>query len=378
MWNKLREKGDIYKKTYKGLYCVGHEAFITQKDLVNGKCADHMTEPEVIEEENYFFRLSKYSGDIVRRIKKGELEIVPRIREHEILSFLEGDVDDVSFSRSRQSLTWGIPVPGDETQTIYVWCDALTNYLSAIGYGRNDDYRNWWPADVQVIGKDILRFHAAIWPAMLISAGLQLPKKLFVHGFITVEGQKMSKTVGNIIEPENLVKKYGVDAVRYYLLKEIPSCDDGDFSSKRFEAVYNSDLANGLGNFASRVLTLGAGEDKFSSNLPVENEVSAHIQNTKAAVLKKIDEFRLNEALSSILDLVRFGDAYINRMAPWDIEDFVKRSEIIFNLVVVLDNVAAFLEPFLPGTSEKIAAHIEWQDHVLKVKKGEVLFPRLR
>jgi methionyl-tRNA synthetase len=337
-----------------------------------------MTEPEVIEEENYFFRLSKYSRDIAKRIKNGELEIVPRIREHEILSFLEGDVDDVSFSRSRQSLTWGIPVPGDETQTIYVWCDALTNYLSAIGYGRNDDYRNWWPADVQVIGKDILRFHAAIWPAMLISAGLQLPKKLFVHGFITVEGQKMSKTVGNIIEPENLVKKYGVDAVRYYLLKEIPSCDDGDFSSKRFEAVYNSDLANSLGNFASRVLTLGAGEDKFSSNLPVENEVSAHIQNTKAAVLKKIDEFRLNEALSSILDLVRFGDAYINRMAPWDIEDFVKRSEIIFNLVVVLDNVAAFLEPFLPGTSEKIAAHIEWQDHVLKVKKGEVLFPRLR
>src|SRR3989344_1061764 len=198
MWKALREAGALYEKNYKGLYCVGHEAFITEKELVDGKCPDHGKEPEMVEEKNWFFKLSKYAKEIAEKIKSGELQIIPEGRRNEILSFLEGEVNDVSFSRSIKNLEWGIPVPDDPEQVMYVWCDALTSYISALGYGRNEDYKKWWPADVQVLGKDILRFHAAIWPAMLMAAKLPLPKQLFVHGFITVDGKKMSKTIGNV------------------------------------------------------------------------------------------------------------------------------------------------------------------------------------
>jgi methionyl-tRNA synthetase len=377
MWRKLMEAGDIYKKSYKGLYCVGHEAFITQKDLVGGKCRDHLTEPEIVEEENYFFRLSKYSNEIGKRIESGKLQIFPEGRQNEILSLIENrGLEDVSFSRPSKDLSWGIPVPGDETQTIYVWCDALTNYLSAIGYGRNDDYEKWWPADVQIVGKDILRFHAAIWPGMLLSAGLPLPKKLLVHGHITVDGQKISKTIGNVVDPVVLSEKYGSDALRYYLLREIPTTEDGDYSEAKFKERYNADLANGLGNFAARVLTLAEAEKEFAGDLKPEKDIVKHIDSVKNAVYAKTEEFKFHEALRAIWGLIGFGDVYVNKTAPWDIEYEEKKLQTIFNLVVILDNVAALLKPFLPDASQKITNCIEW-DGKLKVKKCGVLFPRL-
>lgn len=378
MWQKLVLAHDIYKKNYNGLYCIGHEAFITRKDLVGGKCRDHLTEPEVIEEENYFFRLSKYAGEIETSIKSDKLRIVPETRKNEILSLIKNEgLEDVSFSRPRKDLSWGIPVPGDDSETMYVWCDALTNYLSAVGYGRNKDYKKFWPADIQVIGKDILRFHAAIWPGMLLSAGLPLPRTIFVHGFVTVDGQKMSKTIGNIVDPFVLVKKYGIDAVRYYLLREIPSGEDGDYSEAKFKERYNGDLANGLGNFAARVLTLGVSSGKFFEKLEIEEKIEKKVSETREKVYGATENFKLHEALAALWGLISFGDAYVNEKKPWAIEDAKAKEAAIFNLVVILDNVAALLQPFLPETSEKITQCIKWDGNTLKIEKAEKLFPRL-
>ncbi len=253
-WSKLKKNGDIYKKNYKGLYCVGCEAFITQKDLVDGKCRIHLKEPEEVNEENYFFKLSKYSDEIKELIEKDEVKIIPQEKKNEMLSFIKASLpagrqglEDVSFSRPSKDLKWGIPVPGDDSQTIYVWADALVNYLLPEKY---------WPADIHCLGKDILRFHATIWLGMLLSLKLPLPKSIFVHGFITSDGQKMSKSLGNVVSPFELIEKYGADAVRYFLLREIPSTEDGDFTIEKFENRYNADLASGLGNLVARVITL--------------------------------------------------------------------------------------------------------------------------
>ena len=223
LWNRIVKNGDLEKRSYKGLYCVGHEAFITEKDLMDGKCPDHNEAPEVLEEENWFFKLSKYTGVIKEKILSNEFKIVPESRRNEILAQLDRGLEDVSFSRPASKVSVGIPVPNDPSQKIYVWCDALSNYITALGFGRKEDglYKEFWPADVQVIGKDILRFHAAIWPAMLLSAGLPLPKTLLVHGFITSGGKKMSKSLGNVIDPIELINEYGAEAVRYYLVLHI-------------------------------------------------------------------------------------------------------------------------------------------------------------
>ena len=391
IWQQLAAAGDIYKKKYRGLYCVGHEAFITEKDLVDGKCQDHQKEPEVIEEENWFFKLSKYSKEIEKRIKNDELKIIPESRKNEILSLLKEGLEDVSFSRPSKDLAWGVPVPDDETQTMYVWCDALVNYISAIGYGQPENYKlpitnyqfnELWPADIHFIGKDILRFHAAIWSAMLLSAGLELPKSIFVHGFITSNGQKMSKSIGNVVSPVELVEKYGVDAVRYYLLREIPSYGDGDFSYKKFEERYNGELANGLGNFSARVLTLASRDTNISTygRSPEGRQIRANdtnkeildkISETKKLVEQKIDEFKFNEAISAIWELISFGDNYVNQTKPWENPES-KKSEIA-DLVIILENVAELISPFLPETSEKILKNIKSG----KIIKGENLFPRL-
>ncbi|TSC82743.1 MAG: methionyl-tRNA synthetase [Parcubacteria group bacterium Gr01-1014_20] len=377
IWKKLVEAGDIYKKNYKGLYCVGCEKFITEKDLVDGKCRDHQREPEVVEEENYFFRLSKYSKEIELRIRNNELRIIPEGRANEILALISEGLEDVSFSRPSKDLPWGVPVPGDPSQTMYVWCDALTNYISALGYGRNEDWKKWWPADAQLIGKDILRFHAAIWPGMLLSAGLPLPKHILVHGFLTIEGAKMSKSVGNVIDPIELVKKYGTDALRYYFLKEVPSHEDGDFSVANLERVYNGELANGLGNFSARVLGLASKFGKFEVEFSkVETSVKEKIEAARNLLDKKIHEFKLHEAIGAINELISFGDKYVNDHEVWK-EAESKKKEIL-NLVVILDNVAGLLKPFLPETAGKISQSIVWiDDKNLEVKKGAVLFPRL-
>jgi len=370
IWKSLEAAGALYKKEYEGLYCVGHEAFIKKTELEDGKCPLHKTDPEVVTEENWFFKLSEYKDQVRKRIEKDELRIVPATRKQEILN-LFNDAEDVSFSRPSKDLSWGIPVPGDESQTMYVWADALTNYISALGYGTDDALMHFWPADIHLIGKDILRFHAMIWPAMLLAAGLELPKAIYVHGFITVDGQKMSKTIGNVIDPFELLEKNNTDVVRYFLLREIPSGDDGDFSRGNLHARYNSDLANGLGNFTARVLTL-AQKETFLGNEKVAENVDQKIKEIKKAVEESVNGFKLHEALGHIWELLAFGDAYVNETQAWKQED----KNIIFSLVSLLDNVASLLQPFMPETAKKITERIAWEGDRLTIKPGEVLFPR--
>ncbi|MEK9148348.1 MAG: methionine--tRNA ligase, partial [Patescibacteria group bacterium] len=380
LWQRLASAGDIYKKSYRGLYCVGHEAFVTEKDLADGKCRDHQTRPEVVSEENWFFRLSRHADAILRRIDSDELRILPASRKNEILVFIRGGLADVSFSRPRKDLDWGIPVPGDETQTMYVWCDALANYITAIGFGRQDkEFLRWWPADLHVIGKDILRFHAVIWPGMLLSAGLPLPKEIFVHGHISVDGQKMSKTVGNVIDPVELVKRYGTDPVRYYLLREIPAHEDGDFSIAKFEERYNGDLANGLGNLVARVASLGEKVSPVAFNFPkdllpnVRDAIHATFQNYEQAIV----EIRLHAALAEVWRLIAFTDRYINAAAPWAVSDPDEFKRIITNAAYLVSTIANLIRPFLPETAEKIQELIRFEDSALHIRKGPNLFPRL-
>src|SRR3989338_2138355 len=383
MWKVLVDSGDIYKKKYRGLYCVGHEAFVTEKDLVKGKCQDHQKEPEAVEEENWFFRLSRYSKEIESRIKSGELEIIPETRKNEILSFISQGLEDVSFSRPSKDLSWGVPVPEDPTQTMYVWCDALVNYISAVGYGRNDEksrfeFKKWWPADLQVIGKDNLRFHAAIWPGMLLSAGIPLPRRIFVHGFVNVEGQKISKTVGNVISPETVAEKYGTDAVRYYFLREFPSYDDGDFSYKKFEERYNGDLANGLGNLVARVAALG---EKLGEIANFENKVDRmileKISEVKNNYEKSIGEIRLNEALARAWELISFADSFINENKIFMVKEAGELAILISSASFLIIQLTGLLEPFLPGTAEKIKSQFRVEGSSIRILRGENLFPRL-
>jgi methionyl-tRNA synthetase len=293
-------------------------------------------------------------------------------RKNEILSFIKSGLKDVSFSRPKEKLSWGIPVPGHEDQVMYVWCDALSNYISAVGFGRDEkEFKKWWPADVHLIGKDILRFHAAIWPGMLLSAGVELPKRIYVHGFITIEGEKMSKSLGNVIDPGELVEKYGTDAVRYYLLREIPSHEDGDFSIERFEERYTSDLANGIGNLASRISTLGEGLGKIKRN--VDKELSSEFHNAKANYEKAIKEFRIHEAVGAVWQLIHFCDGYIDRKKPWETKD----EGVVAGLLETLNLIAVLSYPIIPEASEKIMDSIEPGGGKVKVKKIEALFPRL-
>lgn len=383
MWKALVGSRDIYKKNYHGLYCVGHEAFVTEKDLVNGKCEDHQKEPEVIDEENWFFRLSKYPKEIESKIRNRELRIIPETRQNEILSFMKQGLEDVSFSRPSKDLSWGVPVPNDPTQTMYVWCDALVNYISAIGYGHEDEkalneFEKWWPAEIHVIGKDNLRFHAAIWPGMLLSAGLPLPHLIFVHGFVNVEGQKISKTVGNVISPYEVAKKYGTDAVRYYFLREFPSYDDGDFSYKKFEERYNGDLANGLGNLVARVATLGAKlEGIYDFENKVDDAVLEKVKKIKNEYEKAIEEIRLNEALARIWELISFADSFINEKKLWLVKEESELNKYLSSVSYIIVALSGLLGPLLPDAAEKIGKQFIVENSELKIKKGENLFPRL-
>ena len=421
LWNKLVKAGDIYKSNYEGYYCVGCEAYLTEKDLIDGKCPNHQKEPEKIKEENYFFKLSKYSDQIREKIESDELEILPESRKNEILSMIKGGLRDVSFSRPKTVLDWGVPVPNDDSQTMYVWCDALTNYISALGYGnsgahtlvcnskttsyrlkpelQNENFQKYWPADIHVIGKDILRFHTAIWPAMLLSIGLPLPKKIFVHGFITSDGKKMSKSVGNVIDPFEIIDKYGVDALRYYLLKEIPSGSDGDFSYKRFEELYQADLANGIGNLTARILTLGTKIEDWGS--PFEKgdwgDLKTKTRNTWLDYEKSLNNFKLNETMETARKFISICDKHIEKNKPWELEG-EEREKVVYDLLESLRHITWMIWPFMPETSMKIFTQLFSDENErknelnktleqaqkwgglkpgTKIKKGEILFPRL-
>lgn len=374
LWKRLVAAGDIYKREYEGLYCVGHEAFITEKDLVDGMCPDHGTEPQFLKEENYFFRLSKYNTEIKSRIESNEINIVPVSRKHEILSLVNEGLEDVSFSRPRKP-DWpaglGIPVPGDDSQVMYVWCDALSNYITALGYGRGDDtlFKEFWPG-MHVIGKDILRFHAGIWPGMLLSAGLPLPHTLLVHGFITSEGKKMSKTLGNVIDPNGLLDEYGTDAVRYILARHVSPFEDGDLTPHGIRNAYNANLANGLGNQVARVMKLAS--EHLEGPVALEKENFTLQEPFK----ERMEAFAVHEAVALIWEDIARADAYIQETKPFMLiksENPSERAEgkaVIKRLVSHLATIATHLAPIMPKTAEEI------QKAVRENRMPATLFPR--
>lgn len=353
IWKALKK--DIYKNKYVGWYCTGDEAFFTETEVKanKGVCPNHNRPYEKIEEENYFFKVSSYTGPIIKAIESNSFRIVPASRRNEILSLLKSGLEDISISRPKDKISWGIPVPGDKDQVMYVWFEALMNYITVLGYPEHEDFKKFWPANVQVIGKDILRFHAAIWPAMLMSLGVALPKQLYVHSFITVEGKKMSKTLGNVLHPSEIIDKYGVDAFRYYFLRHVPSYEDGDFNWDRMEAAYNGELANELGNAVQRTVSM---IQLYQKGIIGTTPLAEH---DIAKYEEALNDCRFDRALDEVWEQVRGLNQYIDEEKPWIIakekdEDHLR--EVLAYQVSSLLNIARLLEPFLPDAAAKIQA----------------------
>jgi len=405
-WRALNP-GDLYRKEYSGWYCVGCESFITEKDLVNGLCSTHQRKPELITENNYFFRLSKYQDQLLKLVESGKLAIAPDFRKNEVLQFIRQGLEDISISRSEaRARNWGVRVPGDESQVMYVWTDALTNYITSLGYG--DDARGpqtifprpragqpertnpsekslasarsgeslfekWWQeAEVtHMVGKDITRFHAVYWPAFLLSAGLPLPKRILVHGFITSGGQKMSKSLGNVVSPFDYVQEFSADSLRYYLLREIPTLDDGDFTREKFLARYNADLANGLGNLVQRVTAM---MQKYNvgaySNTLVQGELAQKVDSC-------MSKYQIDQALVAIWETIAACDKRIDESKPWAMaKDESKKDDLamlLSRLIADIRDIGETLQPFMPATAESILGIV----NVEKISPPETpLFPR--
>jgi methionyl-tRNA synthetase len=376
-FEKINKKGDIYKGNYVGLYCDSCEAYFTEKDLENGLCPFHKKPPKEISEENYFFKLAAYKEKVLAHIEKNPDFIQPKSRRNEVVSFLKGEVKDVSVSRPGKE--WGITLPIDNSQKIWVWFDALINYVS--GSEGN------WPAELHLLAKDILRFHCVIWPAMLMSAGYELPKKLFVHGFLTINGQKMSKSLGNVIDPLYLKEKYGLDVIRYYIAREIPFGEDGDFSEKSLRERLNNELANELGNLVNRAIVM---LEKYSKGEIPEAETDKALQ--KKLDLKKIEgcmeRLELHHALAEIFSFVAACNQFVNEKQPWKLKG-KELDTVLYSLADSIRIVSILLQPFMPSTSEKINQQLGVKQGLLKeckfnllkagtrVRKGEVLFRKV-
>ena len=359
---KLRVAGDIEKRSYGGLYCTACEAFYYERDLVAGKCPIHGTEPVWLEEENYYFLLSRYQD----RLREYYLEhpgwVRPKSRYNEALSFIEGGLDDISISR--KSITWGIPVPWDPEQVVYVWVDALINYVSALTYARPGDdlVERFWPADVHLLAKDILKFHAVIWPALLMSAGYELPVGELIHGYLLVGGEKMSKTRGNVLDPFAVIEEYGADPLRFYLMREVTLGQDGDVSREGLRARYNSELANELGNLVSRSVSMiakyregaipGAPADEVVQAVAAEGE--AMVQAASA----RYEAAEVTAALEAIWEYVRRLNRLVEEEAPWklakDEAQAARLDAVLHGLAAGLRLVALAVHPVVPGTSEEI------------------------
>lgn len=385
VWQKLQENGDIYKGSYEGYYCAGCEAFLREAEMKDGVCLIHKKPVQKISEENYFFRFSKYSKEVEWLIREDVIKILPVWRKAEILNlFSDEEVRDVSFSRPVASVGWGIPVPNDPSQMIYVWADALVNYISGLGGFHSENFKKHWPADIHLIGKDIARFHLMIWPAMLFALGLELPKAVYIHGHISVEGQKMSKSLGNVVDPIELVEKYGVDAARYFLLREIHSGEDGDFSFARFEERYAADLQNGLGNLVSRVAAVG---EKASMEIEIKNPLTESRAKDLENYKEAIGEFELNKALEIIWKIVDESNKLVDESRLWEIArtDEQKARATLTRLAENICAISILLLSFLPQTAEKTlvavgvsASDTQKENFSIRFKKPEQpLFPRI-
>ncbi|MFH0905608.1 MAG: class I tRNA ligase family protein [bacterium] len=371
VWEELAANGDITLGHYSGYYCVNDEAYITKTEAESPEYANKKVIQ--LEEDNYMFKLGRYTQQLTDFLKEPN-RIVPAHRAKEMINFVQGGLTDISFSRPKDKLSWGVPVPGDDSQVMYVWCDALTNYISAIGYINNpDQFKKYWPVDVHVLGKDILRFHALFWPAMLTGIGEALPKQILVHGHILSDGQKMSKSLGNVVDPIELIDQWGADAVRYYLLREIPTLEDGDYSAARFAEAYNSGLANELGNLVSRTLKLAGGVvppqvKDVATGFRVDNTLVARQDLMTAsmyeAVAKLVQGFRLDKALERIwLYIGEAGheennewvgglNALIDKTKPWSNPEL--KDSAVYVVLESLRHISIALYPFLPATSDRI------------------------
>lgn len=365
----IKANGYLYEGEYTGYYCIGHEAFLNERDLVDGKCPDHNTVPELITEKNWFLKISAFTDAIRERIGSGEFEIWPAHTKNEILSLLKEGFHDIAISRP--NVKWGIPLPWDESQTVYVWVDALTNYVTGVGYPDDTSmFKKYWPADAHVIGRDISKFHTIIWPAMLLAAGLPLPKAVAVHGYLTIDGKKVSKSLGNVIDPAEWSAKYGSDAVRYFLMREFPFGEDGDVSEAKLAARYSGELANGLGNLASRVTNM---IEKYADGMVPETLQPEHD-------LAKVDEllrgYRFNEALAAIWESVAWCNKLIDDTKPWELAktDIEGAKALLSRLSAQLLRIGHKLAPFMPEAAEKIRVAFESGDDIGKM---EPMFPRI-
>jgi methionyl-tRNA synthetase len=366
LWELCEANGDIYKKSYTGLYCVGCEEFKPEKDLVDGLCPAHLKAPEKVEEENYFFKLSNYQDKLIELIESNELLITPANKRQEALSFIKSGLEDFSISRSLERAKGvGVPVPNDPSQVIYVWYDALAIYLTGIGFGQDDnEFKQWWPADLQIIGKDINRFHTIYFPAMLLSAKLPLAKKILIHSFILGEGGvKMSKSLGNVIDPIEAAEELGLENLRYFLLSQIPLDSDGEFSMTRYKEVYNANLANGLGNLIARVAALCQ-----KNQITLEQKKLSFFPEVEAL----IEAFKFNEASQFIWTKIAEADKKINEEKPWELEG-EKAKEVLIDLSERIRQISYNLQPFLPETAAKIL-----KQYSSEVKSGQPLFPRIQ
>ena len=373
MWRRLEASGDIYKQGYKGLYCEGCEAFKMEREIVGGRCVLHPSrELERVEEENWFFRLSKYQKPLLEHYRKHPEFVWPDYRRTEILNLIESGLEDVSFSRPKSNLPWGVPVPSDDSQVMYVWCDALTNYISALGFPDETKLEEWWGEGtevIHVIGKDILRFHAALWPAMLLSAGLPLPNTIFVHGFIHTSAGKLSKSEGNLLDPFELARRYGPEAVRYFLLSQIPVGQDGEFELDRFEEVYNAALANNLGNLVTRVYSM---IDRYLDGQAPSGKVALTQRGPSPDEL--MASFKLDDFCRAILELSDGVNKALERSEPWKQTSGAEaQRQSLGSAHLAVQEIGRLLGPFLPETSERIKSFVKDG----RVELQPPLFPRL-
>lgn len=368
IFKKLMDIGDIYKNSYTGLYCAGCESFLNPRDLTeDGLCPNHMVKPEEIQEENYFFKLSKYKDRIIEHIKTHPEYIQPAFRANEVINQLE-NIEDISVSRSKESVSWGIDVPCDDSQIIYVWIDALSNYITALGYdpeAPSEQFKKNWPADVQIIGKDILKFHAIYWSAILMALNIELPKTILAHGWITIDQTKMSKSIGNVIAPKDVIDEFGLehpDAFRYFMMVTAPMGRDGNYSDVDFKERVNADLANNIGNLLNRTLNMLVkyfdGEIKSS---PKKGEIAQEAEKTASLIKDKFDKFELAEAAQDVVNFANTVNKYVNDTAPWSLAKEGKMDEcadVLYNVLESMRFIGIFLAPYCPNISNDILVQL--------------------